>query len=41
MAEEVKNSVEEQWNQICSQLKNEVGERDFDSWLKPLTPASR
>lgn len=40
MAEEMKISVEEQWNQICSQLKNEVGERDFDSWLKPLTPAS-
>ncbi|MFV0626000.1 MAG: chromosomal replication initiator protein DnaA [Alphaproteobacteria bacterium] len=33
-------SVNEQWGQICSQLKNEVGETAFDSWLKPLTLGS-
>lgn len=30
-------SVNEQWGQICSQLRIEVGETAFDSWLKPLT----
>ena len=34
------NSVQDQWGQICSQLKVEVGETAFDSWLKPLTPGS-
>ncbi|MDD4556075.1 MAG: chromosomal replication initiator protein DnaA [Alphaproteobacteria bacterium] len=33
-------SVIEQWGQICSQLKNEVGETAYDSWLKPLTLGS-
>lgn len=43
MAEEaIKNndSVQDQWGQICSQLKIEVGETAFDSWLKPLTLGS-
>ena len=43
MAEEAiinNNSVQDQWGQICSQLKNEVGETAFDSWLKPLTLGS-
>ncbi len=46
MAEEALNetlsdsSVQDQWGQICSQLKNEVGETAFDSWLKPLTIGS-
>lgn len=43
MAEEAINkdgSVQDQWGQICSQLKTEVGETAFDSWLKPLTPGS-
>ena len=43
MAEEAINnnsSVSDQWGQICSQLKTEVGETAFDSWLKPLTPGS-
>ena len=43
MAEQAINdleSVQEQWDQICSQLKNEVGDVAFDSWLKPLTPGS-
>ena len=43
MAEEAinnDNSVQDQWGQICSQLKNEVGETAFDSWLKPLTLGS-
>lgn len=30
-------SVQDEWGQICSQLKNEVGETAFDSWLKPLS----
>ena len=34
------NSVQDQWGQICSQLKGEVGETAFESWLKPLTPGS-
>ena len=34
------NSVQDQWGQICSQLKTEVGETAFDSWLKPLTLGS-
>ena len=43
MAEQAINdleSVQDQWNQICSQLKNEVGDVAFDSWLKPLTPGT-
>lgn len=43
MAEEAinnNNSVQEQWGQICSQLKVEVGDTAFDSWLKPLTLGS-
>lgn len=30
-------SVLDQWGQICSQLKNEVGDTAFESWLKPLS----
>jgi chromosomal replication initiator protein len=40
MAEEAivnDNSVWDQWGQICEQLKVEIGETAFDSWLKPLT----
>ena len=33
-------SVQDQWGQICTQLKSEVGETAFDSWLKPLTLGS-
>ena len=42
MAEQAINdeSFQDQWNQICGQLKNEVGDMAFDSWLKPLTPAN-
>ncbi len=43
MAEQImmeNSSVQDQWGQICSQLKNEVGETAFDSWLKPLTLGS-
>ena len=44
MAEEAlvdtESSVHDQWGQICSQLKNEVGETAFESWLKPLTPGT-
>jgi len=42
-AEAIKNNdnvVEDEWGQICSQLKNEVGEKAFDSWLKPLSIGS-
>ena len=31
------NSVQDEWGQICSQLKMEFGETAFESWLKPLT----
>ena len=31
------DSVQDQWGQICSQLKNEVGDTAYDSWLKPLS----
>ncbi len=42
MAEEaIKNngdgSVQDEWGQICNQLKMEFGETAFDSWLKPLS----
>lgn len=40
MAEEAlkknNNSVQDEWGQVCSQLKMEFGETAFDSWLKPL-----
>lgn len=32
--------VQNEWGQICSQLKQEVGEKAFDSWLKPLSISS-
>ena len=42
MAEEATNdaTVLDQWEQICAQLKTEIGETAFDSWLKPLTVGS-
>ena len=43
MAEEAifnEASVQDQWGQICEQLRTEVGETAFDSWLKPLTIGS-
>lgn len=43
MAEEAivnDTSVLDQWGQICEQLRVEVGETAFDSWLKPLTIGS-
>ena len=33
-------TVLDQWGQICDQMKNEIGETAFDSWLKPLTVGS-
>lgn len=33
-------SVQDEWGQICSQLKMEFGETAFDSWLKPLSVGS-
>ena len=33
-------TVQNEWGQICSQLKQEVGEKAFDSWLKPLSISS-
>ena len=30
------DSVQDEWGQVCSQLKMEFGETAFDSWLKPL-----
>lgn len=33
-------SVTFEWGQICSQLRGEVGDTAFDSWLKPLTLGS-
>lgn len=44
MAEQaIKNndsSVQDEWGQICSQLKLEFGETAYDSWLKPLSIGS-
>ena len=44
MAEEAitnnETSVQDEWGQICSQLKLEFGETAFDSWLKPLSVGS-
>ncbi len=31
------DTVLNEWGQICNQLKDEVGEKAFDSWLKPLS----
>ena len=33
-------SVQDEWGQICSQLKLEFGETAYDSWLKPLSIGS-
>ncbi len=33
-------TVQDEWGQICSQLKLELGEKAFDSWLKPLSISS-
>mgnify|MGYP002765718642 FL=1 len=44
MAEEAINnnefSVQDQWGQICTQLKSEFGETNYDSWLRPLSVGS-
>lgn len=42
MAEEayLESLVQDQWGQICDQLKVEFGDVAFDSWLKPLTLGS-
>lgn len=34
------DDVQNEWGQICSQLRQEVGEKAFDSWLKPLSISS-
>lgn len=34
------DDVQTEWGEICSQLKQEVGEKAFDSWLKPLSISS-
>ena len=34
------DAVRNEWGQICNQLKDEVGEKAFDSWLKPLSVGS-
>ncbi|MBR1648507.1 MAG: chromosomal replication initiator protein DnaA [Alphaproteobacteria bacterium] len=34
------DAVQDEWGEICSQLKQEVGEKAFDSWLKPLSISS-
>ena len=34
------DAVRNEWGQICSQLRTEVGEKAFDSWLKPLSVGS-
>ena len=33
-------SINNQWDEICNQLKMEFGETAFDSWLKPLSIGS-
>ena len=33
-------SINDQWDQICNQLRMEFGETAFDSWLKPLSISS-
>ena len=33
-------SINDQWQQICGQLKLEFGETAFESWLKPLSVGS-
>ncbi|MBR1841260.1 MAG: chromosomal replication initiator protein DnaA [Alphaproteobacteria bacterium] len=33
-------SINEQWDEICNQLKMEFGATAFDSWLKPLSISS-
>ena len=34
------DAVQNEWGQICSQLKTEVGDKAYDSWLKPLSVGS-
>ena len=34
------DAVRNEWGQICSQLKTEVGEKAFNSWLRPLSVGS-
>lgn len=41
MVEEIINNNEnlkQQWEQLCTQLKNELGEVNFESWIKPMSP---
>ena len=33
-------SINDQWEEVCGQLKMEFGQTAFDSWLKPLSVAS-
>ena len=33
-------SINDQWGQICGQLRLEFGETAFESWLKPLSVGS-
>ena len=37
---ELELSINEQWDEICNQLKMEFGATAFDSWLKPLSISS-
>lgn len=33
-------SINDQWNEVCNQLRMEFGATAFDSWLKPLSVSS-
>jgi chromosomal replication initiator protein len=32
--------LQDQWDNLCNQLKNEVGDINFESWIKPMSPGS-
>ncbi|MGD9637463.1 MAG: chromosomal replication initiator protein DnaA [Alphaproteobacteria bacterium] len=42
MAESHKNEniLQDQWGQVCGQIKTEIGDAAFESWLKPMTVGS-
>ena len=34
------NILQDQWGQVCGQIKTEIGDAAFESWLKPMTLGS-
>ena len=33
------HQLQEEWDRVCDQLRLEIGDSDFENWLRPLSVA--